>query len=114
MAFGILSSPSVFPFTRCFLLRSYTSLENYLCSGVGEFPLFPSVKPSMSCHRYCFAAHVNLILCLFWYWHNGITDFKFCICWACISFAMSMGCLSMLLFLSFVLSRGGLDASLNI
>jgi hypothetical protein len=58
MAFGILSGPDAFPFVKYFLLRSYTSLEKCLCNGVVGFPLFSSVKPSMSCHGYFFAAHV--------------------------------------------------------
>jgi hypothetical protein len=61
MAFGFLSSPGVFSFARYFLLRSYASLEKYVCSGVIEFLDFPSMKPSMSCHGYYFDTHVQLV-----------------------------------------------------
>lgn len=65
MAFGMLSGPGAFAFARCFLHRSYVSLEKYLYIGVSGLPLFSSMNPSRSCQGYCLTTHVQWVSCVF-------------------------------------------------
>ena len=57
--FGILSSPRVLLFSRFFRHKLYVSMFKYVCSGVCGFPLFSSIKPSRSCHKYCLSHTCN-------------------------------------------------------
>ena len=65
MEFGILSGLGVLLFARCFRHISYVSLSKYVCRGVCGFPLFSIMKPSKSCHGYCFTPQVH------WGWCSG-------------------------------------------
>jgi hypothetical protein len=111
---GILSRPGALPLARYFLLRSYTSLVKYVCSGICGRPCFSNMKLSMSCHRNCRTAHVYLISCFVWWWQSVVAGCELIVCCACISCAMLLGCISMLLFLSFILFGVGFDVFLNI
>jgi hypothetical protein len=82
--------------------------------GVSRFPHFSSMNPLMSCHGYCFIIHVHFGSCSGRLWHSVASGLELLVCWAYMSIEMFVGYVRIILFLSLMLSRGGLFVVLNI